>query len=86
MLDSLATSHGYEILDASNSTAPMASYRRNAVKLNFWLTTETVGSYLEHPRQGKTQLFRRDIDMDGAGQIFTNPRTHTGGGYHARGR
>mmetsp|Transcript_21534 Transcript_21534/g.26429 ORF Transcript_21534/g.26429 Transcript_21534/m.26429 type:complete len:134 (+) Transcript_21534:98-499(+) len=84
-LDSFALSYGYEILDTSSSTAPMASYRRNAVRLNFWLSTGTVGSYLQHPRQGKTQLFRRDVDMNEARQIFETPRMHTGRGYHTTG-
>jgi len=80
-LDALARFHGYELLDTSSSTAPMASYRRGAVRLNFWCTTGTVGSYLEHPRQGKTQLFRRNVDLQEARQIFENPRMHTGRGY-----
>ena len=80
-LDQLALSNGYQILDASSSTAPMASYRKGAVRLNFWLSTGTVGSYLEHPRQGKTQLFRRDVTMMEAEGIFVNPRMHTGRGY-----
>lgn len=84
MLDSIARSHGYEILDTSSSTTPMASYRRHDVRLNFWLSTGTVGSYLEHPRQGKTQLFRRNVDMSEAPEIFENPRKHTGRGYHTR--
>lgn len=64
----------------------MASYRRGACRLNFWLTTGTVGSYLDHPRQGKTQLFRRDIDLNyEAEAIFQNPRVpHTGRGYSYR--
>ena len=80
-LDAIATSNGYSKLDATSSTAPMASYRRGACRLNFWLTTGTVGSYLDHPRQGKTQLFRRDIGMEEAEAIFQNPRIHTGRGY-----
>ena len=80
-LDQMALSNGYRILDTSSSTAPMASYRKGAVRLNFWLTTGTVGSYLEHPQQGKTQLFRRDVTMEEAEDLFENPRIHTGRGY-----
>jgi len=84
-LDQMARLHGYQILDTSSSTSPMASYKLQAVRLNFWLTTGTVGSYLEHPRQGKTQLFRRDVSLTEAGQIFANPRLHSGRGYHTKG-
>jgi len=80
-LDILANQYGYSKLDTSSSTAPMASYRRGACRLNFWLTTGTVGSYLDHPRQGKTQLFRRDVNLNEADTIFQNPRIHTGRGY-----
>lgn len=48
-----------------------------------WWRTHTVGTYLNHPSQGKSQLFRRSVngyaEMDA---IFQNPRTHTGYGYH----
>ena len=85
-LDSLAQTRGWEILDASSSEAPMASYYRkeDGTRLNFWLTTGTVGSYLDHPHQGKTQLFRRKIDMSQASELFDNPRQHTGAGYHTK--
>ena len=55
----------------------------DTMQLNIWCTTGTVGSYLTHPRQGKRQLFRREVDswgdLDG---LFRNPRVHTGDGYH----
>ena len=84
-----------------------------------WWRTGTVGTYLKHPVQGKTQLFRRDINNFAVssllslslslplslgigltslslspslslslgqllGDIFNNPRRHTGRGYHRR--
>jgi len=81
-LDYMAETRGWETLDASSSEAPMASYRKDGTRLNFWLTTGTVGSYLDHPSQGKTQLFRRQINMSQASDLFQNPRQHTGAGYH----
>mmetsp|Transcript_11192 Transcript_11192/g.15697 ORF Transcript_11192/g.15697 Transcript_11192/m.15697 type:complete len:189 (+) Transcript_11192:106-672(+) len=83
-LDRLAREYNYEKMDTSSSDAPMASYKQGAVRLNFWLTTGTVGSYLKHPKRGKTQLFRRNVDMDEARVIFKNPRSHTGKGYHTK--
>jgi cold shock CspA family protein len=84
-LDCKADVHGWEKLDTVASQAPMASYSRAGVRLNFWLSTGTVGSYLDHPRQGKSQLFRREITMNAADALFENPRQHTGVGYHRRG-
>jgi hypothetical protein len=52
--------------------------------IHVWPTTGTVGSYLEHPSQGRTQLFRRKLTFRDLEAIFANPRTHTGSGYHRR--
>ena len=52
--------------------------------LHVWCTTGTVGSYLDHPHQGHTQLYRRNVDWSGLRQIMNNPRVHTGAGYHER--
>ena len=64
---------------------PMASYRKKKGKrLNFWLSTGTVGSNLNNPNQGKTQLFRRKVNMEQVESLFLNPRRHTGVGHHQR--
>jgi hypothetical protein len=83
-LDYLGASLGWDKVYDLPLQPPMASYQKESIRLNFWLSTGTVGSYLEHPRQGKTQLFRRDISMSDARSVFENPRTHTGAGYHRR--
>ena len=55
------------------------------MQLNVWCTTGTVGSYLHHPRQGKSQLFRRECySMNDLREIFANPRVHGYDGYHER--
>lgn len=55
------------------------------VVLDCWPTTSTIGSYLRHPKRGKTQLFRKECtDPDMLEQIFEDPRTHTNIGYHQR--
>ncbi len=48
---------------------------------NVYYTTRTVGTCLEHPRQGKTQMFRRLVSPEQLQQIFADPRVHTGNGY-----
>ena len=57
------------------------------MKLNIWCTTGTVGSYLKHPKQGNTQLFRRQIstwsELDA---ILRNPRVHTDKGFQRKRR
>ena len=81
-LDYMGDTRGWEKIDDLPEQPPLASYKKDGIRLNFWLSTGTVGSYLDHPRQGKTQLFRREISMSEASDIFNNPRQHTGKGYH----
>mmetsp|Transcript_10068 Transcript_10068/g.18319 ORF Transcript_10068/g.18319 Transcript_10068/m.18319 type:complete len:213 (-) Transcript_10068:94-732(-) len=55
------------------------------VKINVYYTTRTVGTCIEHPKQGKTQLFRENINTrELLKLIFTNPRAHTDKGYKRR--
>ena len=62
----------------------MISFTKDDCRLNFWLSTGTIGSYLSHPKQRRTQLFRRDVDQKGALEIILDPRVHTGKGYKTR--
>lgn len=62
----------------------MLSFRRKGARINIWQDkwgTVTVGTALEHPIQGKTQLFRRRVSSDLLERIFDNPRVHTSKGY-----
>ena len=54
--------------------------------LMFWVSTGTVGSYLNHSVQGKTQLFWRNINQLEAEQLYKQPRIHTGKQYQKRKR
>ena len=57
----------------------------DGARINVYYTTRTVGTAMEHPTQGKTQLFRRNCTPSELLEIFKNPRFHTGRGYK-RGR
>ena len=55
------------------------------MQLNVWCSTGTIGSYLNHPQRGKSQLFRREIyDHRDLREVFENPRVHGHGGYYER--
>jgi hypothetical protein len=56
----------------------------NKYMLHIWCTTGTVASFLDHPNQGRTQLYRRNVDWSMLVQIMQKPRVHTGQGYHHR--
>lgn len=48
------------------------------VKLDFYFTTGTVKTSMEHPTQGKTQLFaKNNVTPELYMQILENPRVHT---------
>jgi hypothetical protein len=80
-LDLLAKEKGWTTIDDQTHQPDMASYRRDGQRINFYLTTGTVGTCLDHPTQNKTQLFRRGIDIEEAAVLLDNPREHTGRGY-----
>ena len=79
-LDAEARAKGWTKLTCKQPA--MASYRKDDARLNFYLSTETVGSCLDHPTKGKTQLFRKY--MKDPICLFENPREHTGKGYYSK--
>ena len=66
------------------SFAPSPDDPQAINRLNVYYTTGTVATCLDHPWQGKTQLFRRDVSMSLLRQLMREPRLHTGTGYHRR--
>ena len=83
-----ATADGYQ-QSYFNDTCKVISFSKRDelddstfIRINVYWTTGTVGTCLNHPRQGKTQLFRRNVDLLTLRLIFKNPRHHTGYGYH----
>jgi hypothetical protein len=81
---SLAASHGYHEIQY-NPTSRVIIFSNGSMQVNVYYTTGTVGTCLDHPTQGKTQLFRRDVvSLDMLSNIFHNPRVHTGVGYKHR--
>jgi len=82
----IATSHKYKEISC-NETSRVISFRDKAsgsIRINVYYSTCTVGTCLNHPSRGKTQLFRRNVNLEGLKRIFANPRTHTGAGYYRK--
>ncbi|KAL3914170.1 MAG: hypothetical protein SGPRY_007720 [Prymnesium sp.] len=81
--------HGWQEHDYQWSQGELVILRKQdhlgeRMQLNIWCTTNTVGSYLRHPRRGtRTQLFRRKVDsMNKLRKLLKNPRVHGLGGYY----
>lgn len=62
----------------------MLSFKKDNMRINIYTTTMTVGTCLTHPRKGKTQMFRKQVDYDLMENIFRNPRIHSGKGYQKK--
>lgn len=82
LVRNVATSRGWTEIPSTDPT--MLSFTRNGDRINVWYTKATVGTYITHPKQGKTQLFRRDVSLVMLARILNYPRVHTGRGYHQR--
>jgi hypothetical protein len=54
------------------------------VKLDWYFTTATIKTSLDHPTQGKTQLFGKHVSPREYKKILQNPRVHTGNRYQRR--
>lgn len=80
-----AASRGYREVQHNEASRVLGFVSRDGqARINVYYTTGTVGTSLEHPRQGRTQLFRRGITLAELIEILDNPRVHTGAGYHRR--
>ena len=62
----------------------MVSFKKGDARVNVYWTKMTVGTCINHPSKGKTQLFRRKVSLRQLEQIFNNPRLHTGKGYYIK--
>ena len=73
---------------ALNEESKVISFRNEdeTYRINVYYTTRTVGTCVDHPSQGKTQLFRRNVSYEELTNLFNNPRIHTGRGYYKRSR
>ena len=79
-----AARHGYAETFFSEPSR-VVSFAARGARLNYYYTTRTVGTCLEHPTQGRTQLFRRGVSHELLDALFANPRAHTDRGYHRAG-
>lgn len=59
-------------------------YAGGRQQVNVWYTTGTVATSLKHPNKGRTQLYRRNVDLELLAKIFDNPRIHTDLGYYTK--
>ncbi|KAL7529753.1 hypothetical protein ACHAXR_003141 [Thalassiosira sp. AJA248-18] len=81
----MARCHGFDEIQMNGVSRVIAFGKEGPgprCRINIYYTTGTVATCLDHPRSGKTQLFRRDQTNGDIDAIFRNPRQHTGVGYY----
>lgn len=76
----IAEQHGWNFVKEYREP-PMLSFVKDNSRINVFYNSMTVATVINHPKQGRTQLFRRKVNNDLLKQIFKNPRVHTPKGY-----
>lgn len=62
----------------------MASFVKGDARINIYTSKMTVATCINHPKKGKTQLFRKRVGPKLLEKIFANPRIHTARGYYTK--
>lgn len=62
----------------------MLSFKKNETRVNVYYSTMTVATALKHPKKGKTQLYRRNVNGAELRKILDNPRVHLNKGYREK--
>lgn len=79
----VAKKHGWDFLCYQENNY-MLSFTKPGMRINVWPSRMTVATCLDHPKQGKTQLFRRHVNLKLLERIFEYPRVHTMKGYQTK--
>jgi len=53
-------------------------------KVEIWPSTGTVATMIDHPKKGRTKLYRKGLSQKQIVKIFQDPRLHTGKGYYTK--
>ncbi len=83
----IAECHGWRFVDHQQNIGMISFIKTiddSPARINIYLTKMTVSTSLNHPKQGKTQMFRKKVNDKLMEELFINPRTHTDKGYKKR--
>jgi hypothetical protein len=82
-LEDLAKEFDWQYLTFQENIG-MLSFIKDDMRINIYTTKMTVATCLNHPKQGKTQMFRKNVTPDEMKKIFKNPRHHINKGYRKK--
>ena len=83
----LAEKHRWQLIDHQENIKMLSFYKLlggSPARLNVYYSKMTVGTVINHPIKGKTQLFRKHVTMVELEKIFIHPRLHTQKGYYKK--
>jgi len=86
-LVNLAEQYGWKLHDIQKNIGMISFVKiigNDPARINIYTTKMTVATCINHPRKGKTQLFRKKVSIELMAKIFENPRTHTHIGYRKK--
>lgn len=71
-------------VDGKIGLIKMSRYSKSEFResFNYYITTGTITTEINHPKKGKTQLHRKGLSVDQIKKVISQPRTHTGKGYY----
>jgi hypothetical protein len=75
-IKAMAEENGWIEIDHQENIC-MISFAKEFARINVYYSKMTVATSLNHPKKGKTQLFRRNVSEKFMRKIFVNPRVHT---------
>ncbi len=78
-----AQKHEWKVIAFYAATYHIILNRKDQ-QMNIYLTKMSVQTVMVHPRKGKTQLNRKNMDIISLEAIFKNVRKHTGKGYYVK--
>ena len=82
-IEKIAIKNDFNRIDYQENIG-LISYSDGNARINIYLSKMTVSTCLNHPKKGKTQLFRKNVTKEMLSQIFEYPRKHTGKGYYTK--
>ena len=87
VIKTLAKEHEWQFHDYQENIGMISFVKtidKNQARINIYITKMTVATCINHPKKGKTQLFRKHVDNKLMAKIFKNPRVHTKKGYRKK--
>ena len=79
----MAEKHGWKLKD-DDAEHLRLRFTKGYQVLDFWWSTGTVGTTVNHPTKPRRTLFRKRVSLELLEKILIKPRLHTRRGYYEK--